>query len=106
MHGHKGDGTRTRVFVCLVTDPVAFSAVFSEAVFGFTGTDISVAGGSVINFLSLHPTLYTFSVDASTPFASLVVGYQPANLALTNKITVYLLQCPRIMSATQISRPR
>ncbi len=55
-------------------DPIPFSAVFSEPVFNFAVTDISAPGHTVSNFVAVHPTLYTFSVDASSPVASVAVG--------------------------------
>jgi hypothetical protein len=44
------------------TNPIPFTATFSEAVTGFTAGDILVNNGAVINFTSVNATTYTFDV--------------------------------------------
>jgi len=44
------------------TNPIPFTATFSEAVTDFTAGDILVNNGAVINFTSVNATTYTFDV--------------------------------------------
>jgi|GEM_PF-3004773 len=62
------------------TNPIPFTATFSEAVTGFTAGDILVTNGAVINFTSVNATTYTFDVVPNSSGVSIGVTV-PASVA-------------------------
>jgi Big-like domain-containing protein/VCBS repeat protein/flagellar associated repeat protein len=57
------------------TSPITFTAVFSEAVTGFTGTDVSIAGtagGTKSAAVSGGPTTYTVQVSGMTTSGTVI----------------------------------
>jgi hypothetical protein len=62
------------------TNPIPFTATFSEAVTGFTAGDILVNNGAVINFTSVDATTYTFDVVPNSSGVTVDVAV-PASVA-------------------------
>ncbi|MBV29891.1 MAG: hypothetical protein CL504_04555 [Actinobacteria bacterium] len=77
------DNTTPTVTISASQDPgptnvstISLTAQFSEAVTGFTGSDISVAGGNLANFSALDGDTYTFDITSpsGTVTANIVGG--------------------------------